>query len=181
MTQQDERIHGIRATPGIIPALVVVGIGVLFLLNNLNIVYVNDWWRFWPVILVAAGLAKLVDAQSDGGRTAGIVLVMSLCAWSFALWGILHLRRCLSIIPEARRLVTSGPYRLVRHPLYLAEQIAAIGCAMQFWSIGAVILLLVQFGFQLRRMANEERVLERHFPEYTRYRQTTARLIPGIY
>jgi protein-S-isoprenylcysteine O-methyltransferase Ste14 len=30
-------------------------------------------------------------------------------------------------------------------------------------------------------MANEERVLGRHFPEYARYRQTTARLIPGIY
>jgi protein-S-isoprenylcysteine O-methyltransferase Ste14 len=43
------------------------------------------------------------------------------------------------------------------------------------------LLLAVQFGFQLRRMANEERVLERRFPEYARYRRNSARLIPGIY
>ncbi|HEY1497593.1 MAG TPA: DUF5668 domain-containing protein [Candidatus Solibacter sp.] len=74
MQPHDERAHGFRSNPGIIPALAVIAVGVLFLLNNLNVFYLHDIWRFWPVALLAVGLAKLVDSQSDSDRTAGIVL-----------------------------------------------------------------------------------------------------------
>ena len=60
---------------GIVPALIVIGIGVLFLLNNLNILYFSEWTRYWPVILIAIGLVKLVDANSPGGHVAGAILV----------------------------------------------------------------------------------------------------------
>ena len=59
----------------LIPALIVIGIGVLFLLNNLNILYVSDWARYWPVILIAIGLVKLVDANTPSGHVAGAILV----------------------------------------------------------------------------------------------------------
>ena len=59
----------------LIPAVIVIGIGVLFLLNNLNILYFSEWARYWPVILIAIGLVKLVDADSPGGHVAGGVLV----------------------------------------------------------------------------------------------------------
>lgn len=104
-----------------------------------------------------------------------------LCGSTLAIMVLLRLGRSFSVMAEARQLVTGGIYAHIRHPLYVAEEIAAIGCAMQFFSLWAVLLIIVQFGFQLRRMANEERVLERRFPEYAHYRQRTARLIPGIY
>jgi hypothetical protein len=59
----------------LIPAIIVIGIGVLFLLNNLNIFYFSEWARYWPVILIAIGLVKLVDADSQGGHVTGAVLV----------------------------------------------------------------------------------------------------------
>jgi hypothetical protein len=59
----------------LIPALIVIGIGVLFLLNNLNILYVSDWARYWPVILIALGLVKLVDANTPSGHVAGAIFV----------------------------------------------------------------------------------------------------------
>jgi hypothetical protein len=59
----------------LIPAIIVIGIGVLFLLNNLHVFYFWEWARYWPVILIAAGLVKLVDAGSPGGRVAGAILV----------------------------------------------------------------------------------------------------------
>ena len=59
----------------LIPAIIVIGIGVLFLLNNLNILYFSEWARYWPVILIAIGLVKLVDADSPGGHVAGAILV----------------------------------------------------------------------------------------------------------
>ena len=64
-----------RNIPGIVPALVVIGIGVLFLLNNLNIFFMHDIWRFWPVILIAAGLAKMVDSPYSNGKLTGGILI----------------------------------------------------------------------------------------------------------
>jgi hypothetical protein len=57
------------------PAVIVIGIGVLFLLNNLNIVFLHDIWRYWPGLLIAAGIAKLVDSTESSGRVTGGVLV----------------------------------------------------------------------------------------------------------
>jgi len=59
----------------LIPAVILIGIGVLFLLNNLNVFYFVEWARYWPVILIAIGLVKLVDANSPGGHVAGAILV----------------------------------------------------------------------------------------------------------
>ena len=98
-----------------------------------------------------------------------------------ALITLARLGRSFSMMAEARRLVTSGPYRLVRHPLYVAEELAIIGISMQFFSLSTALVLAVQIAFQLRRMHNEEVVLVESFPEYAAYRQRTARLLPGIY
>ncbi len=94
---------------------------------------------------------------------------------------LLNLGRSLSIMAEARRLVTSGPYRFIRHPLYFAEEIAFIGLFLQFRSWPALGILLLHFAFQIMRMLNEERVLLATFPEYRGYMQKTARLIPGVW
>jgi protein-S-isoprenylcysteine O-methyltransferase Ste14 len=92
-----------------------------------------------------------------------------------------QLGRSFSVMAETRQLVTSGPYRFMRHPLYLAEEIAVVGLFMQFASAWTALVLAAQIAFQLRRMHNEELVLTARFPEYAAYSQITARLIPGIY
>lgn len=91
------------------------------------------------------------------------------------------LGRSFSIMAEARTLVTRGPYSVVRHPLYAAEQLAILGALIQFASVEAAILVAMQFAFQLIRMRNEEAVLIRTFPEYANYMLRTPRLIPGIW
>jgi len=70
---------------------------------------------------------------------------------------------------------------LVRHPLYLTEEIAIFGMFMQFASIWTVLILALQITFQLRRIHNEEAILTEAFPEYSMYREATNRLIPGVW
>ena len=114
--------------------------------------------------------------------TAGLVSTLLMLAGdAFAVVVLTRLGRSFSIMPEARQLVTSGVYRFGRHPLYLAEEVAAIGIVMQFFSLWTALILAVQIGFQLRRMRNEEVILTAIFPEYLVYCKKTARIFPGIY
>jgi protein-S-isoprenylcysteine O-methyltransferase Ste14 len=98
-----------------------------------------------------------------------------------AVVALSQLGRSFSLMAETRQLVTTGPYRFVRHPLYLAEEIAIVGLFMQFASLWTALLFAAHIAFQLRRMHNEELVLSASFPEYVAYRRNTSRLIPGVY
>ena len=59
----------------LMPGILLVAIGALFLLDNLHIVHVSTWFAYWPVILIAFGLVKMVDSQHTGGQIAGGVLM----------------------------------------------------------------------------------------------------------
>jgi protein-S-isoprenylcysteine O-methyltransferase Ste14 len=98
-----------------------------------------------------------------------------------AVWVLCWLGRSFSVMAEARQLVTSGPYRFVRHPLYLAELISTLGIFIAFASPWTGVVVLVQFGAQIRRMLNEEQVLGAAFPDYAAYAARTRRLIPGVW
>jgi protein-S-isoprenylcysteine O-methyltransferase Ste14 len=114
--------------------------------------------------------------------TAGIIsTVLVLAGTTTALYCLSHLGRSFSIMAEARELVTSGLYRYLRHPLYLAEMIAATGIVMQFLSVWTALILVVEIAIQLRRMHNEEIVLTAVFPAYAEYKRRTARVLPGLY
>jgi len=107
--------------------------------------------------------------------------LLVLVGCTTAILVMVDLGRSLSIMPEARKLVTSGLYRRIRHPLYLAEEIAIIGFYLQFRSWQTMPILVVHFYFQIRRMDWEESILAKAFPAYAEYKQRTYRLFPRLY
>ena len=110
-----------------------------------------------------------------------ISTVLILLGNALSVFVLSQLGRAFSVMAEARQLVASGIYRYLRHPLYLAEEIAVLGIYMQFWSLWTTLLLIVHGAFQVRRMNNEEKFLSEAFADYLRYRKRTKRLIPGVY
>jgi protein-S-isoprenylcysteine O-methyltransferase Ste14 len=108
------------------------------------------------------------------------IVALCLIATGFLLsaYVLYWLGRSFSIMAEARRLVTAGPYRFVRHPLYAVEEIAVIGTLMLNLSLPAVLLIAAQWALQLRRMHHEELVLGKAFPEYADYAARTPKVLP---
>jgi protein-S-isoprenylcysteine O-methyltransferase Ste14 len=105
------------------------------------------------------------------------VLIMVGASLSFVV--LRWLGRSFSLLAEARRLVTEGPYRVVRHPLYICEGIAIVGVLLQVISPLAVLVAMIIATIQYRRMINEEAILSSAFPEYRAYAARTPRLIPA--
>lgn len=87
-------------------------------------------------------------------------------ATALTVAGLWSLRRAFSITVEARALVTTGPYRLVRHPVYLGEILAAAGVAVIRSSPANAFILALFVAVQLFRARWEEEKLARTFPAY---------------
>jgi protein-S-isoprenylcysteine O-methyltransferase Ste14 len=92
-----------------------------------------------------------------------------------------RLGKSFSMMPEARKLVTSGPYAAIRHPLYLAEMVGVLGLMIQFEQPWALLLGVGVFGFLYWRTEFEEGVLLAAYPEYVTYRTRTPRFIPYVF
>ncbi|HLQ62796.1 MAG TPA: isoprenylcysteine carboxylmethyltransferase family protein [Candidatus Acidoferrales bacterium] len=125
--------------------------------------------------ILFASLLPRVPPRAGLSLFADLLITAGL-AWS--VWGLAYLRRSFSILPEARRLVTGGPYRLSRHPIYLGEVLAALGVTLPTagWAGFAVVLLFLCC--QYLRIAWEEQVLARTFSEYPAYSRRVPRYLP---
>jgi protein-S-isoprenylcysteine O-methyltransferase Ste14 len=101
-----------------------------------------------------------------------IVFGWMTAATALTVWGVLTLRRAFSITVEARTLVTGGPYRWVRHPIYLGEILASAAvCAWRFSPVN--LFILVAFAaIQVLRAKAEEEKLARNFPGYRALRRS---------
>ncbi len=161
----------------------------LLLLVALNLVRskpVNKAQGWQPKISALLGLTvgslMLFLQRAEASPWLDLISALLLFVGNYlCIVALLHLGRSISVMAEARRLITSGPYSLVRHPLYFAEEIAMLGTFLIFRSWAAAAILCIHFAFQVLRMLNEERVLCETFPEYQLYKQQTARLIPGLW
>jgi protein-S-isoprenylcysteine O-methyltransferase Ste14 len=125
---------------------------------------------------VAFWLAVLVAAILLGPRTNAWVAGIILAAISFPLWIVarMQLGSAFSVMPQARRLVTSGLYARIRHPVYVFGTIASMSAllALQIWRLFAIGVVLVPI--TLLRARREQQVLEAAFgDEYRRYRERT--------
>lgn len=134
-------------------------------------------YPIWLQVLEREGF--VAPSRDPRHAVAGTALV--LVGYVLAFVSLAWLGRSFSIQPEARRLVTTGPYAIVRHPLYLAETIAATGMAVHLWARPAFAALAVQVTLQVLRAGYEEEVLAAAFgEEFEAYRRRTKQFLPWV-
>jgi len=110
---------------------------------------------------------------------AGLVMV-TLAAFS-SLASLVTLNRRFGVWPAFRGLATQGPYRIVRHPMYLAYAIADLGYNFEEWNFGTASMVAAGWLSLLYRIHAEERVLSRNAGWSSYAARVRYRLIPGIF
>jgi protein-S-isoprenylcysteine O-methyltransferase Ste14 len=111
--------------------------------------------------------------------TGGLVLVTLAACLSCA--SLVTLGRRFGIRPALRNLVTRGPYRIVRHPIYLSYVLADIGYNLQGWNSGTVLMVLAGWASLIYRIRAEERVLAQDSGWASYAGTVRSRLLPGLW
>ena len=108
--------------------------------------------------------------------SAHYLVGISLTFVGFTLWTIakLQLGASFAVWAQAKRLVTTGLYSKIRHPIYFFGGIAILGLFVAWGRLVPLVLFLAFYTTQLLRMKKEEAVLEQAFgDEYRRYKAST--------
>ena len=178
----------------IVLSLVITGVALLSPVNFSSGVRedVGDRRILLPALLgplVLCWLMPFMDRHDvatidgDAVRWSGVVILA--VGGVLRIWPMFVLGRRFSglvAIQPGHELVTSGPYRWVRHPSYLGQMVAMVGWALVFRSSVGVIATALGFFLLRDRMDDEEALLASEFgPAYEDYRGRTSRLVPGVY
>lgn len=100
------------------------------------------------------------------------------------IWQIISkafLGRSFGLLPAQRGLVTNGPYRLVRHPIYFGYFITHIGVLLSFFSLWNLAIYCMLYVVQILRMGEEEKILKNDPAYETFMKKTPYRFIPFVY
>ncbi len=135
------------------------------------------------IVLLRVGVFRGNGHNTDHAWRAGLGLFLLFLGLGFAVWARVHIGRNWGT-PMTRReepeLVTSGPYHLVRHPIYSGILIGGVGTAVAlgwFW-LTAVGLAGIYFFYS---STVEERYLTAQFPDtYPAYKRSTKMLLPFV-
>jgi protein-S-isoprenylcysteine O-methyltransferase Ste14 len=178
----------------VVATFVLAGVG-LFSSANLSSGEREDRANRW--ILAALGVIGLLGAwlpaytdrkefwTLDGDTIRWVGVVLFVAGGALRMWPVFvlgHRFSGLVAIQPGHALVTSGIYRVIRHPSYLGLLINSLGWALAFRSGVGVLLTVITLVPILARIRAEEALLCSQFgAEYDAYRSRTSRLVPGIF
>ena len=157
------------------------------------------WWLVWRVALILVVIMfirlnksghpalalffKFLFRHSFGFTVVGPVL--TILGLFGAIWARIYLGRNWSeyaTYKDNHALVTKGPYRFVRHPIYSSMILMLIGTTLYYGSWFVCIVLVIAAIALILRIRQEEEIMIKLFGEkYTDYMKRTERLIPLIY
>jgi protein-S-isoprenylcysteine O-methyltransferase Ste14 len=136
-----------------------------------------DW-----LVAIGGSLIFLMVRPADYALVPqAVALALQMTGLVVQVAGKVTLGRSFGAVAANRGVVTGGPYRLVRHPIYLGYLLTHIGFLLADVSLRNIMVYSVGYCFQIARIVAEERMLRRDH-EYCRYcEQVHYRLIPGVF
>jgi len=135
----------------------------------------------WLVALGGTFTVLLVRPATTSIAIESVGIDLQVAGTLFSIYAKVFLGRSFGIVAADRGIVVGGPYRFVRHPIYLGYLVTHVGFLLTNWSPRNIALYIVIYLFQISRILAEERILieddsYRAYCERVRYR-----LIPFIF
>lgn len=138
-----------------------------------------------PVVFVATSLLSFADYPLHPVALGVGALTLAVSQWLFhRSHADLGTNWSMTLeVREDHRLITSGIYEHIRHPMYSAIFMYALGQALLLpnWVAGPACFVAFLLMVSLRLGPEEKMMLEKFGPEYETYRRRTKRLVPGVF
>jgi protein-S-isoprenylcysteine O-methyltransferase Ste14 len=135
------------------------------------------------VLVIVAGIVTLIvegDVQSTSPAVlAGQIAAIALVAWSRASFPRAYF--ATGAAPRGDTLITTGPYGVLRHPIYAGALLFFWSTVLGHWSLLNGGIAMVVTGTIIVRIRVEEALLRARFPTYEAYAQRTRRIIPFVW
>jgi protein-S-isoprenylcysteine O-methyltransferase Ste14 len=135
-------------------------------------------------IVATTGMMVAPAAMRHGAQSTGLIaqfaVIVEFAGLAMSQWSRLYLGRRFGLLPANRGIVTGGPFRIVRHPIYAGWLVLTVGFLMAYPSSFNLAMVVITLPFMVWRIALEEELL-RADSAYLAYCATTHyRLVPGL-
>ncbi|OFY49307.1 MAG: hypothetical protein A2W85_15615 [Bacteroidetes bacterium GWF2_41_31] len=143
--------------------------------------------KLTPYLLVFVQLSSLLFlfVSAPMLSISGPGLLVEAAGVFFGLRAIFVMKignfRIAPLIKVGSVLVTSGPYKYIRHPMYLAQVVVVAPLVVDYFSWVRLAVILILIVNLLVKIQFEEKQLINHFPDYAEYRKNSWKLIPFLY
>ncbi len=145
--------------------------------NNVKLKsYIFVFIQFLCLILIVMGSSSNLSIFDIGIIFIGLLI---------GAWAIITMKLSnFNVVPDLKensKLVTYGPYKYIRHPMYSALLLATLPIVLNNFSVYNITLWIILFVDLLLKLNYEESLLEKRFIEYEFYKKQSKRLIPFIF
>lgn len=132
---------------------------------------------------MVAGLVGLIAIKSLLSPSPWVIalqlVALILVTWARITFGRRSFHAAAN--PTAGGLVTTGPYRFIRHPIYTAICLFVTAAVATHLSLGSILLCALIWATSITRMLCEEQLIRGMYPEYEKYAASTPRMIPFVF
>jgi protein-S-isoprenylcysteine O-methyltransferase Ste14 len=130
--------------------------------------------------MIVAPFLMVRTASSTIGLVKGGALAFELLGVALIQVSRLYMGRSFGLLPANRGIVTSGPFAMVRHPIYLGWLLLSVGYVFTYPAVRNVVAILVSVPFMIWRIEQEEALLENDLVYAAYHKRVPCRLIPGL-
>lgn len=144
---------------------------------------ISSFKSFFFVLIqfICIGIIAFTGKIIPGNRIIFIVIIFFLF---IGLWAIAVMKFNFNVAPEiikGTNLITSGPYKLIRHPMYSSVLGITAGWLIDEFSYFRILIWLILFIDLIFKMQYEEKILTNTFHDYYIYKNKTKKIIPYIF